>query len=142
VRVFVDCDWAGCLRLRRSTSGGIARLGDHALRTWPTTQPIVALSSAEAEFHAMFEGAIRGNGLRSALEEMGVVTDNVELHTGSSAAKSFASRHGVGRLRHIDLKELWSQEAAKVERVRLRKVAGEGNPAGILTKHLDLKRIR
>ena len=40
----------------------------------------------------------------------------------------------MGRRRHRDLKELWLQEAVKVGRVRLRKVAGESNPADILTK--------
>ncbi len=40
------------------------------------------------------------------------------------------------------MKELWLQGAVKVGGVRLRKVAGESNPADILTKCLDMNRIR
>ncbi len=44
LKVFVDCDWAGCVRSRRSTSGGIMKLGRHRLRTLPTIQLTVAMS--------------------------------------------------------------------------------------------------
>ena len=47
--VHTDSDWAGCVRTRRSTSGGSIQLGRHTLRTWSSTQRTVAMSSAEAE---------------------------------------------------------------------------------------------
>ena len=109
-------------------------MGKHLLRTWSATQATIGLSSAEAEFYALVEGATRGIGLQAVLEELGVPTSVVELLTDSSSAKCFASRRGVGKLRHIDLKELWLQEAVKNGKVRLSKVAGELNPADILTK--------
>ena len=49
LKVFTDSDWAGCLRTRRSTSGGLVMLGWHPLRTWSSAQSVVATSSAEAE---------------------------------------------------------------------------------------------
>jgi hypothetical protein len=115
LEIFVDSDWAGCVRTRRSTSGGIARLGKHTLRTWSTTQPTVAMSSAEAEYYEMTEGATHGIGLCGMLGEMGVNVSGVALYTDSSAAKSFASRRGVGKLRHICLKELWLQEVPSAQ---------------------------
>ncbi len=116
-------------------------MGKHLLRAWSATQATSAPSSAEAEFYALVEGATRGIGLQAVLEGLGVPTSVVELLTDSSSAKSFASRRGVGKLRHIDLKELWFQEAVKNGKVRLSKVAGELNPADILTKYQDLKRL-
>ena len=142
LRVFVDSDWAGCVRSRRSTSGGVVQLGKHTLRTWSATQAMVAMSSAEAEFYAMVEGATRGIGLSGMLEELGLVTGGVELHTDSSAAKSFASRRGVGKIRHISVKELWLQEAVKEGKVRLRKIGGEVNPADLMTKYLEMVTIK
>ena len=120
---------------------GIMQRGGHTLRTRSPTQPTIAMSSAEAEFYAMVEGATRGIGPRSMLEEMGMTVGDVALHTDSSSAKSFASRRRVGKLRHIDIKELWLQEAVKEGLVRLRKVGGESNPADLLTKYLELSRI-
>ena len=99
------------------------------------------MSSAEAKFYAMVEGATRGVGLRSMLEEMGMTVGAVELHTDSPSAKTFAPRRGVGKLSHIDIKELWLQEAVKQEKVRLTNVYGETNPADLPTKYVDLGRL-
>ena len=60
MHLFVDSDWAGCAVTRRSTSGGLLKLGMHTLKTWSSTTAVVAMSSAEAELYAMTEGAIRG----------------------------------------------------------------------------------
>ena len=34
IEVYSDTDWAGCVRTRRSTSGGCAMIGSHLLRCW------------------------------------------------------------------------------------------------------------
>ena len=57
---FSDSDWAGCVRTRKSTSGGALMRGSHVLRTWCGTQATVALSSAEAELIAAVRGAAEG----------------------------------------------------------------------------------
>ena len=44
-----DSDHAGCIRTRKSTSGGMMRWGSHVLKWWSKTQPTIALSSGEAE---------------------------------------------------------------------------------------------
>ena len=41
--VSVDTDYAGCKRTRRSTSGGVAQLGEHLIKTWSITQAVIAL---------------------------------------------------------------------------------------------------
>ena len=55
--IYVDTDFAGCQKTRRSTSCGFITLGPHALKHWPTTQPTLALSSGEAELVAIVRGA-------------------------------------------------------------------------------------
>ena len=137
--IFADSDWAGCLRTRRSTSGGLAMLGRHPVRTWSTTQPVVATSSAEAELYSMTEGASRGLGFQSMLREMGVEAAMTVLTvwTDSSAAKAFASTRGLGRMRHVEVKDLWLQALVKEGRVVLRKVSGNRNPADVMTKYHD-----
>ena len=58
-----DTDWAGCLRTRRSTSGGVLMLGAHWIKGWSTTQAVLATSSREAEYYGMVRAASLGMGL-------------------------------------------------------------------------------
>ena len=141
VDAYTDSDWAGCLRTRRSTSGGLLMLGTHVLRTWSVTQAVVATSSGEAELYSMAEGASRGLGFRTALCEMGMQARLVVL-TDSSAAKAFASTRGLGRIRHLEVKDLWLQGLVKDGRVNLEKVQGDRNPADVLTKYHDKVALR
>ena len=56
VTVWTDTDFAGCLRTRKSTSGGVVMLGEHVVKTWSCTQSVIALSSGEAEYYGMVKG--------------------------------------------------------------------------------------
>ena len=111
-------------------------LGSHLMRAWSSTQASIAMSSAEAEYYALVEGAVRSLGFQSMTRELGL-TQSIVLHTDSSAAKSFSSKRGLGRMRHIEVKQLWLQEAVCRNRIRLAKVKGEENPADVFTKFLS-----
>ncbi len=64
----------------------------------------------------MAEAASRGLGLHSMLLELGADVSLVVL-TDSSAAKSFASTRGLGRTRHLEVKDLWLQALVRDGRV-------------------------
>ena len=66
-----DSDWAGDNTNRKSTSGGIAFMGAHCLKSWSTNQTIVALSSGEAELYAINKVAGNALGIKSLLKDMG-----------------------------------------------------------------------
>ena len=57
-----DSDFAGDLETRKSTSGGMMCLGDHAIKTWSFTQPVIALSTGEADMYAINKSAATGIG--------------------------------------------------------------------------------
>ena len=59
----------------------------------------------------------------------------------SSAAKSIASRVGLGKVRHLKVKYFWIQDMVKTKRVQLRKVPGTENPADNLTKPKSRKEM-
>ena len=65
----------------------------------------------------------------------------ITLLTDSSAAKSFASQRGLGRMRHLAAKGLWIQEEICRSRLKLEKIAGTENPADVLTKFLGRKEV-
>ena len=134
IDVYVDTDWAGCVKTRKSTSGGAIMLGRHCLKHWSSTQPSTALSSGEAEFYGVVRGAGHGLGFQALLRDLGI-TAKLRLWTDSSAAIGICSRQGLGKLRHIDTHTLWVQQAVRSGRFELKKIKGTENPADLLTKH-------
>ena len=72
LRVFVDTDFAGCHKTRRSTSGGCGLIGSHLIKAWSTTQTTIALSSGEAELTGIVKGAAQAMGLRSVAQDLGM----------------------------------------------------------------------
>ena len=95
------------------------------------------MSSAESEYYAIVTGAAEGLAVQAIASEMGWPM-KVRIHTDSSAAKAVASRRGLGKLRHIELKYLWVQELVQQQRITLKKIQGIRNPADHLTKPKQL----
>ena len=117
-------------------------LGKHCIKTWSSTQEAVALSSAEAEFYAMIEAVIRAKGVINVMVELGFeVKPNLRLHTDSSAAKSFVSRKGLGKMKHLEIRDLWLQREVALGKVGVNKVDGTKNPADLMTKYLRKEEI-
>ena len=71
-RSFVDTDFAGCARTRRSTSGGAIMWGSHCIKHWPSTQPTIALSSGENELTGIAKGASNSLGVQSLDADLGL----------------------------------------------------------------------
>ena len=47
-----DSDFAGETQTRKSTSGGMICLGNHVVKSWGSTQTVIALSTGEAKLYA------------------------------------------------------------------------------------------
>ena len=141
--VSADSDWGGDVNDRRSTSGGMWMMGKHCIKTWSSTQGAYALSSAEAELYGMIEGVTRGKGLLTLAGELGFnnLTNVITLGTDSSAAKSFVCRRGLGRMRHLEIRDLWLQKEVLEGKVKVVKLKGTENPADLMTKVLSIKEI-
>ena len=96
LKTFVDTDFAGCLRTRRSTSGGYVCRRQHVLHHWSTTQPTVALSSGEAELAGFCKGASRGLGVQARCLDLGLKLGLTSL-TDATAAIGICRRRGAGQ---------------------------------------------
>ena len=105
------------------------------LKSWSNRQATVALSSAEAELYAASKTAAELMGIQSLFADLGwTVTAVPELYTDSNAAKAIASRRGLGRTRHLEVRKIWIQSSVEDKKIRIKKVAGIDNPADPLTK--------
>jgi hypothetical protein len=58
----------------------------------------------------------------------------VEVRVDSNAARGMASRRGLGRTRHLEVRHLWLQQAVERRIVTLSRVMRTPNPADVLTK--------
>ena len=114
--------------------------GQHCLKTWSSTQAIIALSSGEAEYYGVVKASSVGLGCKAMLHDMNTKV-NLEVFTDAEAAKGIASRTGLGKTRHISVHFLWVQEKIRTGAIKLFKVKGSENPADLLTKHLPVKTL-
>jgi hypothetical protein len=114
--------------------------GRHVLKTWSGTQATIALSSAEAELIAAVRGAAEGLAVRSLVRDFGLDC-GLRIHVDSSAAIGICKRTGVGKIRHLDTRLLWIQEAVRDGTLEVVKVLGTENPADLMTKHLGAEQI-
>jgi hypothetical protein len=133
LRAIVDSDAAGDAVTRRSTTGVTLMVGQHLLRHGSNLQSVIGLSSAESEYYAMTKGAALGLGLQAVFEEWGLAM-KFELHSDSSAARAFASRRGLGKMRHVQTRYLWLQERVARGDITVVRVHTDANVADILTK--------
>ena len=135
--VWTDTDFAGCRKGRKSTSGGMMMLGTHVIKSWSTNQAVIALSSGEAEYYGMVKGASQAMGLKAMAEDIGVrYAGPIQITVDASAAIGIASRRGLGKIRHLEVSQLWLQQKVANGDLKLVKVNGVDNLADALTKHL------
>jgi hypothetical protein len=130
---YSDSDWAGCRGTRRSTSGGIITVAGGAIKSWSNRLGSVALSSGEAEYYAVVKTTAELIGVKSVAEDLGWPM-NVKVYVDSTAAKGITSRVGIGKVRHLEVRYLWLQEAVQQREVQVLKIRGDQNPADVMTK--------
>ena len=115
-------------------------MGDHAVKTWSSTQTVIALSTGEAELYALNKVAAQSLGLQSLLIDMGIDL-SVRLHTDATTGRAIAMRRGLGKVRHIAVNELWLQEQVQMGKVTVLKIKNKFNLADLLTKYLSKDEI-
>ena len=132
--VFVDSDFAGDPGSRKSTTGPVAQIGNHTVKSGSTLQSLTALSVGGAEFYAVVKGGQVGLSLRSKNQDLGILM-KLEIQSDSSTANSLKDRLGAGqRTKHIDTRYFWIQERIQDGDLSIKKVPTAKNFADVRTK--------
>ena len=110
------------------------------VKSWSSTQSVIALSTGEAELYAINKTAAQAMGLQSLLQDMGIELA-IRVHTDATTGRAIVTRKGLGKVRHIAVNELWMQDQVASERVSIHKIKNKFNVADILTKYLSKDEI-
>ena len=92
----------------------------------------------EAELVAVIKMSTELIGITQLAYEWGMDWAG-EVYVDSSAALGMVKRKGNGKMRHIRIGQLWIQEKSESGEISYQKVAGENNPADLMTKYLTEK---
>ena len=96
----------------------------------------MCLSSGEAELRGIGDSLAQPLGLQSIARDLGM-TWQIDMYTDATAAIGIARRRGMGRIRHLDVTDLWIQEIFNYKLAYLHKALGAEHPADIFTEYTD-----
>ena len=117
--------------------------GEHLIKSWSVNQSVIALSSGEAEYYALVKSATIALGVQSLCVDLGVICGApIELKSDASAAIGICNRIGLGKVRHIEVNQLWLQEKVAQKKMLITKVGTLENLADALTKSLDSESMK
>ena len=94
IDIYVDANWAGCLKTRKSTIGGAILWGAKYIKGWAKTMPVLALSTGESELAAVTKGISEALGCQSLLSDFGHDV-SINIFSDATAAISICRRQGL-----------------------------------------------
>jgi hypothetical protein len=137
---WTDSDYAGDLDDRKSTSGYVFKLGNGIISWSSKKQPIVTLSTTEAEFVAAASCACQGIWLRNILEHVKIGQSNKTVIYCDNSSSIKLSKNPImhGRCKHIDVRFHFLRDLTKDGIIELVFCKSEDQLADIMTKPLKL----
>jgi len=137
---FVDSDYAGDVTDRKSMSGFIIKLGSASCIWGSKKQPTVALSTCEAEYHALTMSAKEIIWIRRVLQEVGFEVHNpTSMNSDNQCGIDWATSDKCPstRAKHIDVQVHYIRDLCEEGTIDIPYVPSEDNDADIFTKPLD-----
>ena len=133
-------DYAGDLNDRKSSSGYVFLLSSGAISWLSKKQPVVSLSTTEAEFIAAAACACQAVWLRRILETLGHTQSNstTVYYDNNSAIKLAKNPVMHGRSKHIDVHFHFLRELTKDGTVQLVHCNTQEQVVDVMTKPLKL----
>nr|GEY59792.1 hypothetical protein [Tanacetum cinerariifolium] len=140
---FSDDDHAGCIDIRKSTSGGIQFLGDKLVSWISKKQDSNEISSAEAEYVALSASCAQVMWMRTQLQDYGFNYNNIPSYCDSQSAISISCnpvQHS--RTKHIHTRYHFIKERVENGIIELYFVRTENQVADMFTKALLKDRFK
>jgi hypothetical protein len=140
---FSDADHGGSKDSGRSTGGYLVKFGTGAVSWSSKLQPIVALSTTEAEYIAAVEAGKEIMWMRNILKEFGYkISEPSVLKMDNQSAISVAKNpEHHGRMKHLDLRTYWLRDAVESGSIIPKYIPTADMPADLLTKPVPRPKV-
>ena len=135
----VDASYAACPLTRRSHGGWLVFMNGGAISWKSGLQPLVTMSSCEAEFVSLCDLILEVRYIRMLLEELGHTQGDSTLIWEDNKVTILIAEgesSSAGRAKHIDVRFKKVAESVRDGTVRVRYVPTDWNYADIMTKSL------
>ena len=135
---FVDADWSGDTKHRRSMTGFSIFLAGAPVIYKAKFQPTISLSSTESKFMSATEAAKAAKYLRTILNELGHFQNSATtLYEDNNAAIAMANaQRPTRRTRHMDIRHFALLQWVELDEIVLSYISTSDNPADGFTKPL------
>lgn len=102
---FIDADWSSCRDTRRSTTGYCMFIGSNCVSWSAKNQPMVAQSSAEAEYLSMAVPATELTWITSLLSDIGISLKSPLIFYYDNLSVIYLTRNPVfhAQMKHIEI---------------------------------------
>ncbi|BAU02899.1 hypothetical protein VIGAN_11249500 [Vigna angularis var. angularis] len=138
---YSDSDWCGDIDDRKSTTGYVFFMGDTAFTWLSKKQPIVTLSTCEAEYVAASWSVRHAIWLRNLLQSLEIMQEEKVLIRVDNRSAIELAKNPVNheRSKHIDVRFHFIREKLKEGSVELEHVESKKQIADIFTKPLPTR---
>lgn len=136
---YVDSDYAGDTKDRKSMGGYIMKLDDAVVSWGARKQTSVALSTCEAEYFAMSQAAQEAFWMRKVLKEIGLkINTPTVLYSDNISAIAWAEGEKAPskRAKHIDVRIHFVRDLVQSRDLSIKHVSSDSNDADVMTKPL------
>ena len=137
---YSDSDYAGDLDSRKSTSGYVFKMSSGAVAWSSKKQPVVSLSTTEAEFIAAAACACQTVWMQRVLEKLGLKQCKCTIFCDNNSAIKLSKNLVMhGRSKHIDVRFHFLRDLANDGIVELVHCGSKDQLADVMTKPLKLE---
>ncbi|CAE7765176.1 unnamed protein product [Symbiodinium sp. CCMP2592] len=136
-----DADWAGSADRRSVTSGHIF-LDGNLMFSYSRRQSTIALSSCESELMASTSAIAEALFPKNLLTSLTKDAVDLAARLDSSSARSLLTKAGVSRIRHLDVRLLWTQSLVREKVLSVRPLGTLVNTSDLGTKVLTSNRVK
>ena len=142
IQGYCDSDYPGDRDGSRSLFGYVFTIGGNVVSWRSSLQPMVALSTTEAEYISLTEAVKVPIWLRGLLEDFGIIHGTVQVWCDSQSAICL-SKNAVfhERTKHMAAKYNFIRDIIDKKEVEVVKIHTSRNPADILTKVVPVSKF-
>ena len=142
LKIYTDSSWNNNPDNSRSRSGYIITFNNCMINWKSKLQPIVALSSAEAEYIALCDAGKEAIWLKRFIQELKFNQSSVQIFIDNQSAIQMSKHHMVKpRTKHIALRYHWIREQILNKQIILIYIPTDKNIADTMTKNLNKQKF-